>query len=369
MTSNHINSIFSSTLSRIILVFAVTVILIFSIMIINPIDEEDYAAILELSWESFFDLVWFMILGWAITETGRFVSYYLDKRLPWEQFSVKRLFLQLFVQCFIVIAVMTLLLLLMDFLLASEEDGIESDLVGYRQLLYISTLLSLIITAVHTGSRLLLNWKNSIIEASELKQTSLQSQLHSLKLQLDPHFMFNNFSTLSSLISENQAGAQQFLDCLSEVHRYMLYNLDRNIITLKEELDFIGSYIYLIKIRFSENLKIELSDVEDLLSKGIPPTTLQLLIENAVKHNIASRSHPLRIRIFPEGDCLVVANNIQKIPSTIGSSKIGLKNIINRYKLLSTRLPEIIQTASDFVVKIPLLPLNVSQDESTNYRR
>ncbi|MBB5634404.1 sensor histidine kinase YesM [Pedobacter cryoconitis] len=368
MTSKQAVSIFSSGIFRVILPLIVTSVLIFSMMIINPISERNYILEPELSRDFFMDLIWFITLGWAITEIGIIISYYLDQWLPWVQFSVKRFFLQLFIQCVLVIAVMTSLWYVTD-LVPPYYDGAENDWVGYRQMIFVSIVLSLIVTAVHIGSYLLLNWKNAIVEAAELKQTTLQSQLQSLKLQLDPHFMFNNFSTLSSLIAENQSEAQQFLDCLSEVHRYMLYNLERNVIPLKEELDFITSYIYLIKIRFSENLKIEVTIKEDLLNQGIPPTTLQLLIENAVKHNIASRSQPLHIRISSAGNTICVANNIQKLPSCIGSSKIGLKNIINRYKLLSAKLPEIIQTAHEFVVKIPLLPLKTSPNESTDYRR
>lgn len=358
MTANSFTSIFSSGFYRMIMVFVVTIALIFSMMIINPISELRYILKLEISWESFTDLIWFMILGWSITETAILVSYILDKLLPWEQSSVKRFFLHLLVQCILVMAVMTLLLVITDIFVPLDLEGINSDWTGYRQMIFISIVLSLIVTAINTGSRLLLNWKKSIIEAAELKQTTLQSQLQSLKLQLDPHFMFNNFSTLSSLISENQAGAQDFLDSLSEVHRYMLYNLDKNIISLKEELDFITSYIYLIKIRFAENLNINITGMENFLDKGIAPTTLQLLIENAVKHNIASRSQPLHIKIFPEDNYILVVNNIQRMPSPISSSQIGLKNIINRYKLLSAKTPEIIQTQFDFVVKVPLLPLN-----------
>lgn len=364
----HAASIFSSGIFRVILALVVTSVLIFSMMIINPISERNYILEPELSWDFFIDLIWFIALGWAITEIGILVSYYLDQWLPWVQFSVKRFFLQLFIQCILVIAAMTALWFVTD-LFPPYYEGTDYDWVGYRQMIFIGIVLSLIVTSIHVGSHLLLNWKNAIIEAAELKQTTLQSQLQSLKLQLDPHFMFNNFSTLSNLIAENQAGAQQFLDCLSEVHRYMLYNLERNVIPLKEELDFITAYIYLIKIRFSENLKIEVTVAAEFFNKGIPPTTLQLLIENAVKHNIASRSQPLHIKIFSADDHLMVVNNIQKFPSSIGSSKIGLKNIINRYKLLSAKLPEITQTADDFVVKVPLLPLNILQNEGIDYRR
>ncbi|RQO75653.1 hypothetical protein DBR43_09965 [Pedobacter sp. KBW06] len=369
MTSGNVPILLNHRLYKFILIVVVTFVLIFSMMIINPLNEFDNILKLELTWDTIMDIIWFMAMGWSITECSLFISYHLDRLLPWELFSGKRFFIQLFAQCICVMGMMTLLMALTNILIALDNKPVEDDWVAFRQMLLISVILSLIISAIHTGNHLIENWKNSIIEAADLKQATLQSQLQTLKLQLDPHFMFNNFSTLSSLISENQKDAQRFLERLSEVHRYMLANLDKNIIPLKDELSFIESYIYLIKIRFSENLQIQVNDVKQYFYTGIPPTTLQLLVENAVKHNIASRHTPLYIRIYPEDDYLVVANNIQPIPHPIFSSKIGLKNINNRYKLLSQKLPVVIETEFDFVVKVPLLPLNSLEDESINYRR
>lgn len=136
-----------------------------------------------------------------------------------------------------------------------------------------------------------------MLEAAELKQANLQAQLQIMKAQLNPHFMFNNFSVLSGLISENKDGALQFLDRLSIVYRYMTNNLSRNIISFREELHFIEAYIYLIKIRFADNLHITVNIPAEFEESGIPPSTLQLLLENAVKHNIASRVQPLFIHI------------------------------------------------------------------------
>jgi len=139
------------------------------------------------------------------------------------------------------------------------------------------------------------------------------------------------------------------------VHRYMLINLEKNTISLKAELAFVKAYSYLIKIRFASNLRIEIDIPTDLHTLDIPPTTLQLLIENAIKHNIASRKHPLYIKIYAKDRAIYVVNNLQKIPSPLHSSKIGLKNIINRYKLLSDDVPVVTETAYDFTVKLPLI--------------
>jgi len=333
----------------------VTIALIVSMLVINPISESYQVLDPEWSWYFLAELCWFVAIAFAITQISIWLSNYLDKQLPWEKQTLKRLSIQLFLQFIGILIALSILWFVISFGPPDIEYNDEEEWVGYRQTIFIGFLLSLMVTAIHVGNHLLLNWKNSILEAAELKQASLQAQLQSLKLQLDPHFMFNNFSTLSSLIDENPKDAQLFLDRLSEVHRYMLINLDKHLIPLKAELDFVEAFSYLIQIRFSENLHIEVTIPETLYTEHIPPTTLQLLIENAIKHNIASRKQPLYIKIYAEGGYVYVVNNLQKLPSPLHSSKIGLKNIINRYKLLAEELPEVIATPYDFKVKIPLI--------------
>jgi LytS/YehU family sensor histidine kinase len=181
--------------------------------------------------------------------------------------------------------------------------------------------------------------------------------LQSLKLQLDPHFMFNNFSTLSELISEDRALAQAFIEHLSKVYRYMILNIHYNTISVQKELKFIQSYIYLITIRHGKNVVIDIDVPDAALEKQLPPITLQLLIENAIKHNIASESQPLYVSITVDhGQRLVVVNNLQRITGgSIHSSQLGLKNIRERYRLVSGQLPEIHVSDDTFRVLLPLL--------------
>jgi len=229
----------------------------------------------------------------------------------------------------------------------------------------VSLLLSILISFIYTGNFFLQKWKDAILETAELnlktaelQRIALEAQLQSLKAQLDPHFMFNNFSTLSALITEDQSLAQHFLENLSRVYRYMIINLNKNIISVEEELDFAQAYFYLIKIRLGNNVKMEIDISDEVLKKGIPPITLQLLIENAIKHNMASRSKPLLITISMDGEeTLVISNTLQRLNYNIPSTCTGLKNIESRYTLLSDQSFEIIETEKKFIVKLPLLSI------------
>ncbi|HVI45785.1 MAG TPA: histidine kinase [Chitinophaga sp.] len=335
--------------------------LVLSLIFINPFSELDNIISTYFGLDLLFDISWFSIMGWSIMECSLLISGIMEKYIPWEKDARKRFILQLIIQSISIVTMLLLLITLTNIFLslAVHEQLVDNDdLEGFRQIIFISIGMSLVVTGIHSGGYLINKWKASILETSTLKQVVLESQLQSLKLQLDPHFLFNNFSTLSSLISEDPGKAQEFLESLSQVHRYMLFNLNKNIVPLTSELEFIDAYIYLIRIRFGNNVDISINGACHPTHPGIPPIALQILIENAVKHNIASKTHPLKITILLEEEFVTVSNNVRKIPSIVHSSKVGLKNIMDRYLLLSDKTPVITATGQEFTVKLPLLDIN-----------
>lgn len=192
--------------------------------------------------------------------------------------------------------------------------------------------------------------------AQELKTCALQSELEVLKMQLDPHFLFNSFSILTQLIETNKQDAALFLEKLSKVYRYILTTGKRDIIPLDEELKFLFNYFHLIKIRqgTAVDLFVEISEADKQMA--VPPVTLQLLVENAIKHNISTVKQPLKIRIESTGDgFLAVSNNLQRIPIDYKGTGLGLSNIRKRYDLLSDLKPDILETDDTFTVRLPLL--------------
>jgi sensor histidine kinase YesM len=205
-------------------------------------------------------------------------------------------------------------------------------------------------------------YKRAQLQAELLKKQSIEARFDALRNQINPHFLFNSFNVLSQLVYKDPDTSARFIDQLSNVYRYLLYNQDQKLIRLKEELDFLESYIYLLKIRFQENLKVVHHIPEAKKESFIAPATLQLLIENAIKHNVVSKKDPLEIRIYcengtPDVNKLVVENNLQPKPVPEESSKLGLKNIRSRYDFLVG--PEAVEVISSpvFTVKIPLVKL------------
>lgn len=194
-------------------------------------------------------------------------------------------------------------------------------------------------------------------KAQQLEKENAQAQLAALKNQVNPHFLFNSLSILSSLVQLDPDLSEKFIDQLSRAYRYILEQKDNERILLKTELEFIQSYTFLLKIRFEEKFALQLNVPDGVRSRfNVAPLTLQLLVENAVKHNRMSAREPLTVSILIEGNCLVVSNPIQLRPQAgLSSTGVGLENIINRYALLTDRPVWVGEQDGAFVVKIPLL--------------
>lgn len=200
--------------------------------------------------------------------------------------------------------------------------------------------------------------KETLLKSEILQRENLSFQFETLKNQLNPHFLFNTFSTLISLIPDNPSLAEKYTRHLSSVYRYILASKDKELAKLSDELEFVNSYMFLVSIRFDNNVKLEIKVESAQLSKYLPLLSLQLLVENAIKHNIISNRKTLFISITAEDDLLIVSNNLQKKTSVENSTHIGLQNIVNRYKYLSDQQVKITQTPYDFIVELPLLNEN-----------
>jgi len=197
--------------------------------------------------------------------------------------------------------------------------------------------------------------RKSVEEKEMLKRESLQAQLEALKTQVNPHFLFNNLNTLSAVIPDNPGQAIDFVQQLSRVYRHILEVKNEQSILLKEELEVLQAYAFLLKTRFGDNLDISIRVAEEKLQQKIIPLSLQILMENAIKHNIVSAAKPLRIDVYTENGRLIVSNNLQKKNQTSESTGIGLDNIRNRYLLLGSRPIEVEEGPSSFTVSIPLM--------------
>lgn len=218
-------------------------------------------------------------------------------------------------------------------------------------------VFSMMIMAVYESLYSLGEWNKLAVEAEALKRENLQSQLDSLKEQVKPHFLFNALSTLIGLIDEDKTRAKKFVEELAFVYRYLLQSNEKMLIPLADELAFIKAYYYLLKTRFDDRLVLDIYVGKEKAQWLIPPLTLQILLENAVKHNTISPEKPLHVVITEEDNhCIAISNTLQRRTQSVISTQTGLANLAAKYQLMQQPTPEIFETPEKYTVLITLIP-------------
>lgn len=284
--------------------------------------------------------------------------------LPWDKGFSKRLSFEL-----LVTNINASIWVTVVFLIYSSIAQKHFAYVGEKNIasnIFDSIIIAIIINTtfvlVTEGDFLLKKWRNSIIETEKIKtekeqleKENILSQFQALKNQVNPHFLFNSLSVLGSLIQTDPKKAEEFVSKFSKIYRYVLDVKDEQVVELSRELDFVKSYYFLQKVRYSENFTIQYDLDPKYLEFLVPPLSLQLLLENAVKHNIISDKLPLEVKIFTDNDFLIVKNNYQKRDEPVNSSGVGLENLKRRYKLLTELEPTYSADDSFFTAKIPML--------------
>jgi two-component system, LytTR family, sensor kinase len=220
---------------------------------------------------------------------------------------------------------------------------------------FAAIFCSLTVVAIYESIYFMNELRKSVEEKEMLKSENLKAQLSALKIQVNPHFLFNNLNTLSSVIPENPRQAVDFVQQLSKVYRHILEVRDENSIILAEELEVLKAYAFLLETRFGENIDININVPKEKLRNKIVPLSLQILMENAIKHNIVSSDKPLKIEVFTQNGCLVVCNNLQKKNQVNESTGIGLDNLRNRYRLLGNKEITVLESDNTFTVSIPII--------------
>ena len=300
-----------------------------------------------------FNIILFFVSFFMISITWEFLNFVnnrLNRVLPFEQSISQRILVQLSIG-----AIFSLLIRFGIYKFGEPSLGFKLDSLFMASTWVLYVLASVGINTIFFLKYFIALWKESILRAERLEKEKTQVQFDNLKNQLNPHFLFNALTSLNSLITENQQLASQFLQHMSKVYRYVLQNKEKNFVNLQTELDFIKNYVFLAETRFGGALKIKFEISEQAQERAIVPVTLQILIENAIKHNIVENERPLRIDVFTSGDYLVISNNLQKRKTVETSNKLGLENLKSLYKFLTER-PVIVEELQDrFNVKIPLI--------------
>ncbi|WP_143092862.1 sensor histidine kinase [Arsenicibacter rosenii] len=280
-------------------------------------------------------------------------AIFLRKRFPAEKQALTRLCIAITIHMFMSGATICGFFYgyrLIDF------PGFTFNLVSLQICLAVTWFINIILNILHEYIYTMDRWKQTLLETEELKRANLQSQLDGLKQQVNPHFLFNSLNSLTALISEDPKQAELFAEELSSVYRYVLRANERTLTELDQELDFVHSYYQLLKTRYNRGLDLTMDIDKQYGHYQIPPLTLQLLVENAVKHNIILPEQPLQIHIqtSKEGK-LSVQNNLQKKSQRVLSNGVGLSNIISKYQVLGHPIPIVKEANGQFVVTLPLI--------------
>jgi sensor histidine kinase YesM len=293
----------------------------------------------------------------CITQWGGllFVNHLIDRKIKWIDQPILRSILGIIaLVCYSVLifaAVQFLMLYILYGTLPSEAWNMVSKSIIYT--LLISFFMSLTFTAVGFFKA----WKGALVKAEKLKTEMMAYRYESLRNQINPHFLFNSFNVLSDLVYADQSMAVKFINQLSDLFRYVLDSRDKELVPLADELNFMQSYIYLLKTRFEDKLDLKI-DLEAAPNEHLVPMTLQLLVENAVKHNEVSEAFPLEISIRKVNDYLEVENSLRVKMVGEDSKNTGLKNIIQQFGYFTDKPIEIIDSGEKFLVRIPILKVS-----------
>jgi len=305
-----------------------------------------------LTWDKYLSTFIITTLLWF---GNRYILILCRKKYPNFTEVRKRLFIQSLTMLVFTLAGNNLLhLILVKTLFVFPDIPIftTDQLIGSNA---AAILCVIMIIAIYESIYFMHELKESVEEKEMLKRESLQAQLNALRTQVNPHFLFNNLNTLSSLIPEDPKHAVDFVQQLSVVYRHILEVKEEKTILLKDEMNVLNAYTFLLKTRFGNNLEVNINIPEEKLQKKIVPLSLQILMENAIKHNIVSSDKPLFIDVFAENGSLVVSNNLQMKNQINESTGIGLDNIRNRYKMLGNEPVTVTESETNFTVSIPLI--------------
>lgn len=306
-----------------------------------------------------------MLYSFSLYFANAAIFIYLDKVFATDRFTPKRILIG-FVSSFLISIVVIFLLRIFEDVIvegiAFNEFLNQETLSNYL----VATILTFVVTLAFHAFYFYKAYAENKVKEQKVIAGTASAQFESLKNQIDPHFLFNSLNVLSSLIEENPDNAQRFTTSLSKIYRYVLEQKDKELVSVEEELTFAKTYMNLLKMRFENSISYELPSEFENPDAKVVPLSLQLLLENTIKHNVASEQKPLHIKIYIENNYLIVENNLQKKEVLQDRKGVGLQNIVNRYALISARKVLVDQTETAFKVKIPILTKQIVIMETKN---
>lgn len=289
-----------------------------------------------------------------------FFINYLNHKFSWSRHLPQRIVLQ-FVFTLLVGSVASLAVTITSHFMGRYVNDLFT-VMFYNAL--IGSVVNLLLMALLEGW---LHFNESSLtkeKAEKLEKELSQIKFEVLKNQINPHFMFNSLNVLSELIESDVEDAQKFIDEFSAIYRYVLETIEKTVVTLDEELGFVRSYFFLQQMRYGKSLMLNIDVPAKLIKLFLPPLSLQVVLENAIKHNVINETSPLKIEIREEDGWLLVENNIQPKVSSVKSTGVGQENMVKRYAMIGTKIPKFVVKTNHYSVKLPLI--KPEENESSN---
>lgn len=288
---------------------------------------------------------------------------YLNHRVVWNKYKKYRILIGAVGG--VVLTMLGILWIRILIKMGFEGMGWDEFIASERAIYYvISLLITIVVSVFFHAVYFYRSLQEKKVKEHKIIAGTASAKFDALKNQLDPHFLFNSLNVLTSLIEEDPNQAQKFTTSLSKVYRYVLEQKNKDLVTVDEELQFAKTYVRLLKMRFEDSIIFDIPEQSSNPEAKIVPLSLQLLLENAVKHNVVTASNPLHIKVFEQNGMLTISNNLQEKQVVKKSSGVGLVNIQQRYNILSNRSVDIDKTASSFSVSIPMLTKKISVMET-----
>ncbi|WP_288984507.1 2TM domain-containing protein [uncultured Flavobacterium sp.] len=306
-----------------------------------------------------------ILYGLTLYYVNAFLFIYLDSIFEVERFTKKRIIIGFLGSFVISVVVIFLLRIVEDVLIEGENFDVflqKETLANYLVTIIITFFVTLSFHAFYYYKA----YQENKVKEQKIIAGTASAQFESLKNQIDPHFLFNSLNVLSSLIEENPESAQKFTTSLSKVYRYVLEQKDKELVSVAEELKFAKTYMNLLKMRFENSITFEIPEGFDNEEAKVVPLSLQLLLENCIKHNVVSEAKPLHVKISIENNQLAVTNNLQKKEVLSDRKGVGLENIVNRYRILTNRKVIVEENEKEFKISIPILTKQISVMETQN---
>ena len=298
------------------------------------------------------DLLFIIAIVLIIWQGNEAIDNLLNTKYPWIENTKKRLIIQSVLSFVYTSITLFSLMYLLHQLRFGDGRILNRKMI---EIFPPAILFTFALLAVKIGIEFFNSLKNSLLEVEKYKTESANAQLENLKNQLNPHFLFNNLSVLTSLVYKNQDKAADFINELAKVYRYVLDTKNAELVPLQEELDFINHYIYLQKIRFEDSILFEIKIEDSKKSAYLLPMCLQMLVENTIQHNETSQANPLKVLIYTQNNSLIIENPILLRSNVADSTKMGLKNIEQRYSFFTDEKVIVSNNGEVFKVILPLI--------------